>query len=123
MKFTIVCINGELIYTGHESSLSGGDFEKKTGMPVGSEGNFHTWWEFKGKVEEAREALGLPPAPEVEEPGPMPGPIPIPPKPEPKPIEELTDRELLIQTRRTLRRMEHKINYMFDVIKIYDDED
>ncbi len=122
MEFTIKCTDGELVFTGHESTLAGGDlgelFVRKTGTPVSPSGAYNTWWEFNGTIAQARKAIGMPPAPEVEEPGPMPGPVPVPPKP--NIIEDLTDRELLVQTRRTLRRMERKINYMFEVIKDVD---
>ena len=123
MEFKIICTDGELALTGHESTLSGGDlgelFTRKTGTPVSPSGAYTTWWEFNGTVRQAREAIGMPLEDTI--PGPMPGPIPIPPKPKPKPIEELTDRELLEQTRRTLRRMERKINYMFEVISDVDE--
>jgi len=119
MEFKIICNDGELVYVGHEASLEklGELFKKQTGMPVS--GYIPVWFEFVGTKKQAREVLGMPP--EIPIPGPMPGPIPIPPKP--NIIEDLTDRELWVQTRRTLRRMERKLNYMFEVIKDVDEED
>lgn len=151
MEFKIKCIDGDWIYKGKPDSLStdlAELFNKKTGRPV--KGDIPVWYVFEGTTNRAREILGLGPMPELEiprPPKPPPDPIPKPPpdsiptplpdsiptpppdpiptmmpNPTPIPIEQLTDRQLLEQTRRTLRRMERKVNFMYEVTREWVEE-
>ena len=85
-------------------------FERKEGAPVsgGSVGS-SVYYAFQGTVEECHEYLGLDPAPVKDRPDPKPKPT----------VESFSTRDLIVQNRKTLRRIEAKVNWMVDSIKKY----